>query len=93
MANKFVAMTRAARRRHLRTGGEVECPYCRGRVESDPDLLDYGDGPEPVDGGNLESKVRCTACGREWVDVFVLADVREVFTTTPGGGLDAQGNR
>jgi hypothetical protein len=41
------------------------------------DGLDYGE-MDGVEGGNIEQTVSCTECGKRWIDVFVLADQREL---------------
>lgn len=42
--------------------------------------LDYGD-IGGVEGGDLEQKVSCPSCEREWIDVFVLAEQRELVSS------------
>ena len=62
-----------ARARHLRTGGQCSCPYCRGDVQE----VDY-QGLEANEDGEVTQEARCGRCGRRWLDVFRLADVREL---------------
>lgn len=45
------------------------CPHCGHEG------LDYGD-MDPVEGGDVEQKVECPACGARWQDVFTLTERR-----------------
>lgn len=47
------------------------CPYC-GITG-----LDYQE-LGPIESGDLEQEVSCPDCGKRWVDVFTLADRREL---------------
>jgi hypothetical protein len=53
------------------------CHHC------DHEGLDYGD-IDGVEGGNLEQKVTCPECGKTWIDVFTLADQRELCALKGG---------
>jgi hypothetical protein len=73
-------MSKAAKRRHIKSNGcDVydSCPYCKGDTEEGMEL-DYGD-VDAVESGDLEQTVTCLLCGRKWIDVFRLVDVREVY--------------
>ena len=41
--------------------------------------LEYGE-LSPVEGGNVQQEAECTQCGKRWMDVFVLADQRELVS-------------
>ena len=82
MANDFVAMSKAARRNRINGSKLWECPYCKANIEE----AEYG-GIEPVENGDAEQTVECLECHRKWVDVFRLKEVRELFSSAPGGGI------
>lgn len=67
-------MTLKAKKRHIREAGMGGCPYC------DADLDESGlfDEPQPEEDGTIVQGARCTACKRQWRDVFTLTDVQEV---------------
>lgn len=67
-------LTEKARKRHLRNGGH-NCPYCK----ADYMELNYGE-LSPVEDGNIEQIVTCDKCNRRWMDVFQLAEIRELFS-------------
>jgi ribosomal protein S27AE len=46
------------------------CPRC-GYDEG----LDYGE-LDPVEGGDIEQRVKCPECGERWMDVFTLSEQR-----------------
>lgn len=69
-------MTKAAKRRRIQTQGCDECPYCREDIW---EVAEFGE-LDPVECGDIEQKVKCTACGRTWIDVFRLIDVREIVS-------------
>jgi len=48
------------------TGG-VSCPFCRSK--------DIEGGHIEVDAGSAWQPVTCSACGREWEDVYRLVDI------------------
>ncbi|MBW3596918.1 MAG: hypothetical protein KY475_06540 [Planctomycetes bacterium] len=66
-------LSNAAKQRHLETGGQQCCPYCR----RDADHIEYGD-LTPVEDGHIEQDARCMRCGRRWRDIFTLTDVRSL---------------
>lgn len=68
-------MTKAARKRHLQTAGQECCPFCK--VENDPDTIECED-LNPVEDGEIEQIVKCLVCGRRWMDVFRLVEVKEL---------------
>lgn len=49
-----------------------ECHHCGC------DGMDY-EAPEPVEGGDIEQKVKCPHCGERWIDVFGLIEQHELF--------------
>jgi hypothetical protein len=51
-------------------GGAQKCPYCGGD-ELDCDRLELGDFED-----EYECRTRCMKCGKEWTDVYRVADVR-----------------
>lgn len=67
-------MSKAAKRRRIREGGDSPCPYC-GNEETDE--FDYGE-TEPEKGGTFIQKVGCPNCGRRWEDEYRLIDVHEL---------------
>jgi len=52
-----------------------QCPKCK----ADTVDAEYGDF-DPVESGDIEQRVLCTACGQQWVDVFSLTDVRLLYS-------------
>jgi hypothetical protein len=68
-------MTKAARKHHIKTAGQDRCPYCK--AENEDDNIEYED-LSPVEDGDIESTAHCLQCGRKWIDIFRLADVREI---------------
>jgi hypothetical protein len=48
------------------------CPYC-----GHDDGLDY-DNLDPVEGGNIEQRVKCPRCSEVWMDVFALSERRSL---------------
>ena len=78
----------SAQRRHIRSGGcdvyERGCLYCKAGAEGDEtgtvengEVLEFG-GLSPVENGDIEQEVKCLRCGRKWIDVFRLAEIREI---------------
>ena len=70
-------MTKAAKKRHIQSRGcdiyEHGCLYCK----QNGDTLEYGE-LSPVESGDIEQEVKCPLCGRKWIDVFRIVDVREI---------------
>jgi transcription elongation factor Elf1 len=60
-------MTSKQRRKYLKHKG-VRCPYCGSE-----DIV--GESVE-IDGGTATQEVDCSACQREWQDVYALVDVQ-----------------
>ena len=56
---------------------EYKCEEC-GNEE-----LEYGD-LNPVEGGNVEQKIGCENCGRQWMDIFYLSERRELCSRLRG---------
>jgi hypothetical protein len=48
-----------------------ECRHCG------EEGLDY-DELSPVEGGDIEQRVKCPHCGERWVDVFTLSEQRKL---------------
>lgn len=71
-----VALTPAAKKHRLKHPYSTVCPFC-GEDDELGDNLDYQD-LDPVEDGSIEQKVSCNNCGRAWMDVFTLSDVREL---------------
>lgn len=62
-------MTKEQKAAYLK-GGAHKCPYC-GSNKLDCDRLILVDHED-----EYECRTRCTACGREWTDVYRVVDVR-----------------
>ena len=72
-------MTKAARRRHIDTGGQECCPFCGAEYEANVDVEPFDVSEE----GEVEQAAQCNQCGRAWVDTFTLSRVREIAKETP----------
>ena len=74
------SMAKATRKRHIRSQGcdiyDHGCLYCKEGNEYG-DSLEFSDF-SPVESGDIEQIVTCTKCGRKWIDVFRLVDVKEI---------------
>jgi hypothetical protein len=70
-------MTKAAMKRHIKTGGQECCPYCKADADR-CEMFDYEE-PDFVEGGDIEQIVTCLNCGRKWQDVYRLVEVREIY--------------
>lgn len=83
-------LTKASIKCHIRSNGcdvhDKGCLYCKRGGVSTTDQnrepveylpLDYSSF-QVTDDGNVEQTVSCQECGRRWIDVFRLADVREI---------------
>lgn len=68
-------LSKAAKRRHIDSAGIDKCPYCK--VDICDDNIEYKE-LEPVEDGSVEQTVKCTSCGRKWIDVFRLVEIREI---------------
>jgi len=72
-------MTKAAVKHHIRTAGSDRCPYCKadfggGMIDGVQECGDL----DPVENGDIEQISKCLKCGRRWMDVFRLVEVREI---------------
>jgi hypothetical protein len=47
----------------------TKCPYC-----GDPDITG---GDMTTEAGEINQEMSCTACGREWWDIYLLQTVQE----------------
>jgi len=65
-----MTLTKQQQRDHIDDGG-VHCPYCNSE-ELDSDYT-------TVDAGRLRlfQQVYCEKCGRDWTDVYALAEIME----------------
>jgi transcriptional regulator NrdR family protein len=67
---------KAVKKRHIQSGGMEVCPFCKANVE---EVVVYG-SLDPVENGDIEQRAECNECGRRWIDVFRLIDIREICT-------------
>lgn len=67
-------MTKAAKKRYLKSAGTDGCPYCKADMEElECKEVDF------VEDGNIEQRVQCPQCKKRWMDIFTLTDVQELF--------------
>ena len=58
-------------RKYLRTGGNY-CPFCGSdQISSDPVAV-------PSDDSESFALVKCTACKKQWKDLYKLVSIEEV---------------
>lgn len=70
------AMTKAAMKRHIKSGGQECCPYCK--IDADrTEMFDYEE-VDFVEGGDIEQIVTCLSCNRRWKEVFRMVEVHEL---------------
>lgn len=73
-------LSKAAIRRHIKSNGcdvfSDGCLYCKADNELGM-TIEYGDF-SPVECGDIEQTATCLKCGRKWIDVFSLTEVREI---------------
>lgn len=72
-------MTKAGRKHHIETSGLDRCPYCKAEIDGN---VEYQENSN-VECGDIEqeavcNKAVCNKCGKKWIDVFRLVDVREI---------------
>ena len=75
-------MAKSVRKQHIKANGndiyETGCLYCREpKNDTDLDSLEFGD-LDMVECGDIEQKATCLKCGRKWIDVYSLTEVREI---------------
>ncbi len=71
-------LSKAAKKRHLESGGDGGCPFCG---DEDMGNLDYGE-PEPEMDGVLKQTATCLACNCQWIDEYKLVNVYGVDPKT-----------
>lgn len=61
-----------AKKQFIREGGAnaVGCPFCKHPTSFGP--------LNSVENGSIEQEVTCPNCKKRWMEVFRLADVREL---------------
>ena len=72
-SSKDKPLNKKAKKEYLEDLGNT-CPYCGN---DDCCKQDYSD-IDGVESGDLEQRRSCDECGRKWIDVFKLIDIREI---------------
>jgi hypothetical protein len=74
-SDKTKPMTKTAWKHHIATGGQDCCPFCQSEYVDDISCYEI----VTLEDGGLEQKSHCYNCGRAWIDIFTLTDVRDCW--------------